>query len=87
MTKLVQFIEFLRQRLKTVVIVCGVLLALLVVLDAIPALVDKEHAHTSWEKIPGFWALFGFAGSVIIILASKAFGHAGAMKREDYYDE
>ena len=87
MTKLVQFIEFLRQRLKTVVVVCGVLLALLVIVDAIPFLVDKEHAHTSLEKIPGFWALFGFAGCVIIILASKAFGHAGILKREDYYDE
>jgi hypothetical protein len=49
--------------------------------------VDKEHAHTAVEKLPGFWAVFGFLGCVVLILASKAFGHAGIMKREDYYDE
>ena len=86
--KLVQLIEFLRKRLRAVVILCLIALALLVVLDAIPGLVDKEHhAHTSVERFPAFWAAFGFIGCVIIILASKAFGHAGIMKREDYYDE
>ena len=86
--KIVQFIEFLRSRLKTVVRVCLVLLGLLVVASAIPGVVDTEHAHTWGEKhIPGFWAAFGFVGCVLIILLSKAFGHAGIMTREDYYDE
>jgi hypothetical protein len=85
--KLVQFIEFLRRHLKTVVRLCFVALALLVVLDAFPGLVDKEHAHTEAEHWPGFWAVFGFVGCVGIILLSKAFGHAGIMTREDYYDE
>jgi hypothetical protein len=83
--KLVQFIEFLRQRLKTVVYVGLGVLTLLVLLDAI--FVDKEHAHTSAEKFPAFWAVFGFIGCVIIILVSKWFGHCGIMKKEDYYDE
>lgn len=65
----------------------GVLLGVLVVVDAIPWLVHKEHAHTAAERFPGFWAVFGFLGCVVLILASKAFGHAGIMKREDYYDE
>jgi hypothetical protein len=85
--KLVRHIDFLRNRLKTVVIVCAVGLALLVLIDAIPALVDKHHAHTAVEKFPGFWAIFGFIGCVVIILVSKAFGKAGIMKKEDYYDE
>ena len=84
--KLVVLIEYLRDRLMTVVRVCLVLLALLVLLDAIPGLVDKEHAHTRAEHWPGFWAVFGFVGCVVLILASKAFGHAGIMQREDYYD-
>ena len=85
--KLVSLIAYLRARLKRVVGICLGLLVLLVVLDALPGLVDKEHAHTAAEHFPGFWAAFGFLGCVLLILASKAFGHAGIMKREDYYDE
>ena len=84
---LIRVIDFLRDRLKTVIIACCALLVLLVVIDAIPLLVDKHHAHTSAEKFPLFWAVFGFVACVLIIVGSKAFGHAGIMKREDYYDE
>ena len=83
--KLVQLIEFLRNRLKTVVRICFGLLALLILVDAL--LVDKEHAHTRIEHLPAFWSVFGFLGCVVIIIASKWFGHAGIMTREDYYDE
>lgn len=83
--KLVQLIEFLRNRLKTVVRVCFGLLALLIVVDAL--LVDKEHAHTRLEHLPAFWSIFGFVGCVVIIIGSKWFGHAGIMTREGYYDE
>jgi short subunit fatty acids transporter len=85
--KLVQLIEFLRSRLKTVVRICLVLLAALVVIDALPFLVDKEHAHTRAEHLPGFWSVFGFLACMAIIFLSKWYGHAGIMKREDYYDE
>jgi uncharacterized membrane protein len=85
--KLAQFIEFLRTRLKTLVWICYGVLALVVLLDAIPAIVDKEHAHTGIEHVPGFWAAFGFVACVLIIIVSKWFGHAGIMTREDYYDE
>lgn len=84
---LVRLIDFLRQRLKRVIAVSLVAIALLVVIDAIPAFVDKHHAHTKLEHIPGFWAVFGFVACVLIVIASKAFGKAGIMKREDYYDE
>jgi hypothetical protein len=83
--KLVQIIEFLRRRLKTVIWVCVGVLAALVAGDII--LVNKEPAHTALEKIPFFWAVFGFLGCAVIILVSKWFGHSGIMKREDYYDE
>ena len=85
--KLVQLIEFLRQRLPAVVRIGYALLALLVVIDALPFLVDKEHAHTTAEHLPGFWSVFGFVACTLIIFLSKWFGHAGIMKREDYYDE
>jgi hypothetical protein len=85
--KLVRLIEFLRDRLKLLVRLSYGVLALLIVIDAIPALVDKEHAHTKIELLPGFWSVFGFLACVVIIIASKWFGHAGIMKKEDYYDE
>ena len=85
---LVRLIEFLRARLKTVVRVCYVVLGLLVVADALPFLVAKEHhTHTAAERLPGFWAVFGFVACTLIIFLSKWYGHAGIMKREDYYDE
>jgi hypothetical protein len=87
--RLLRFIEFLRRHLKTVVRLCLVLLAALVVIDAIPALVDKHDKVHTWAEahLPGFWSLFGVVGCVLLILLSKAFGRAGIMQREDYYDE
>jgi hypothetical protein len=85
--KLVRLIEFLRNRLKTVIYISLAALLALVLLDAIPGLVDKEHAHTRWEHFPAFWAVFGFVGCVVIVLVSKWYGHRGIMTREDYYDE
>ena len=85
--KLVQFIEFLRKRLKAVVWICYAVLAVLVVMDALPFLVDKAHAHTKAEHLPGFWSVFGFVACTLIIFLSKWFGHAGIMQREEYYDE
>jgi hypothetical protein len=84
---LVRLIDFLRDRLKTVIKAGVGLLVALVIIDAIPLFVDKHDAHTPAEKFPLFWAVFGFVACVLIIIASKAFGHAGIMKREDYYDE
>jgi hypothetical protein len=83
---LVKLIEFLRQRLKTVITVCYAVLALLVVLDAIPGIINKEGAHTGPEHWPAFWSAFGFVACVLIIILSKWFGHAGIMVREDYYE-
>lgn len=85
--KLIAVITFLRNRLRAVIRVCLAVLALLVVLDALPFLVDKEHAHTGAEKLPAFWAVFGFIGCVVLIIVSKWFGKLGIMQREDYYDE
>lgn len=82
---LVKLIEFLRNRLKTVVWICAGALLLLIVCDVF--LVDKEHAHTAWERVPLFWAGFGFVGCALIIIVSKWYGHAGITTREDYYDE
>lgn len=85
--KLVALIDWLRRHLRIVVRIGLLLLLVLVVLDAVPALVDKHHAHTKAEHVPGFWAAFGFIGCVIIFFCSKGYGHTGISTREDYYDE
>jgi hypothetical protein len=85
--KLLNLIEFLRRHRTKVVNICLALLVLLVLADAVPALVDKQHAHTKIEHIPGFWSAFGFVACILIVFVSKWFGHAGIMQREDYYDE
>jgi hypothetical protein len=85
--KLLRLIEYLQKHLKGVIRLSLAALALLVALDAIPGLVNKEHAHTAVEHFPAFWSAFGFVACVLIIIVSKAFGHAGIMQREDYYDE
>ena len=82
---IVNIIEFFRARIKATIRVCLVVLAALVVWDAL--FVSKEHVHTFVERIPGFWAVFGFVACVVIIIVSKWFGHLGIMTREDYYDD
>ena len=84
---LVRLIDFLRNNLKTVVYVSYGILALLVVLDLFPAIVDKHHAHTQAEHVPGFWAAFGLFGCLATFVFSKTYGRLGISAREDYYDE
>ncbi|MBK8857555.1 MAG: hypothetical protein IPN11_07665 [Opitutaceae bacterium] len=79
---LLRLIEFLR-RASARGGSCGVL-ALVALIDVF---VDKHHAHTKAEHLPAFWSVFGFVACVLIVLLSKAFGKAGIMTREDYYDE
>jgi len=82
---ILNFIEFLRARMKMVIRSSYVVLALLVVYDWF--FVDKHSAHTAPEHWFGFWAVFGFVACVLIIFVSKWYGHLGIMTREDYYDE
>lgn len=80
---IVNIIDYLRDRQKTLIRWCYVILALLVISNVF---VDKSKAHIWLETIPGFWSLFGFIACVLIIILSKWFGSLGIMTREDYYD-
>ena len=82
---LLKLIQFLRDRLKTVILVGIAVLVLLALADIF--LLNNDEAHTPVEHIPAFWSIFGFAACVVIILASKWFGHLGIMTREDYYED
>ncbi|MEN8190952.1 MAG: hypothetical protein ABFS19_13990, partial [Thermodesulfobacteriota bacterium] len=76
--------DFLKDRLKLVIIGCYIVIALVVVWSLT---VDTSHAHTWAEKaIPGFWALFGIGSCALIIFVARLISRAGIMTREDYYD-
>lgn len=62
-------------------------LALLTVISIAGQLIGAHESGGWWERVPGFWAAFGFVGCVVIIVASKAVGKFGVQRREDYYDE
>jgi hypothetical protein len=99
--KLVQLIEYLRRRLKAVIWCCYGVLGLLVVLDVARYFAAHGHAEAAEEPVagfwgalygaaeswPAFWSVFGFIACTLIIFLSKWYGHAGIMKREEYYDE
>ena len=57
--------------------VCGVLLALDLVLH--------RHVVHAWEKLPGFYALFGFVACVVLVLAATQMRKV-VMRKEDFYD-
>jgi len=50
-------------------------------------LVPGHEAHHPWDKIPGFYALFGFVTCVLMIFLSKILGQFWLKKSEDYYDK
>lgn len=77
-------IEYLRARLKTVVIVCFVLLGLIA---GSSLLVDSSHAHTWAEQhLPFFWSFFGFGAAAAIIGFARWFGGSGIQAPTDFYD-
>lgn len=39
-----------------------------------------------WNRIPGFFALFGFFGCLLIAVFAKLLGRFLLQKKEDYYD-
>lgn len=49
--------------------------------------VDFDHAHLPWHRVPGFDIIFGFAGSVALIMASKALGKHFLQRPEHYYEQ
>ena len=84
---LARLIDFLRDHLQIVVRTGLAVLVVLVVLDAIPAVVDKAHAHTAMEHIPAFWTVFGLLGCLLLVVLAKTLGRLGISTREDYYDD
>ena len=48
--------------------------------------VVHRHIGFGWEKIPAFYAVYGFAACVLLVLIAKKIRNV-VMRKEDYYDE
>ena len=59
-------------------LLCG----LLVIAD----FVLHRHIGLAWEKIPAFYAIYGFVACVVLVLIAKQMRKV-VMRKEDYYDE
>ena len=80
---LTRILTSLRARSGTLFKVGVGLLVLLVVLDALPFVVDKSKAHTAAERLPGFWAIFGFVGTLCLVFLAKTLGALGLQQPEE----
>ena len=58
--------------------ICG----LLVIADFIV----HRHIGLDWERIPAFYALYGFVACVLLVVLAKQVRKL-VMRKEDYYDE
>ncbi len=74
--------DFLRNRLKGLKIFLYALMGLAIVFDF---LVPRYEAHFFGDRIPGFWAVFGFVGCIVLIRVSKGLAHTILGRREDFY--
>lgn len=81
---IVQFIDYLRNRLQAVTYFFFLGIVAIVIWSVT---VDLHHAHTWAEKhIPVFWGIFGILSAIAIIFFSRWLGRAGIEAKEDYYD-
>ena len=55
---------------------------LLVVADFI----FHRHIGLPWEKIPAFYAIYGFVACVVLVVIAKEMRKV-LMRKDDYYDE
>ena len=59
-------------------------LALLVALNLF---ITPHDPHFGLDKFPGFWALFGLLGAVILAKGAKGAAHTFLGKDEDFYEK
>lgn len=48
--------------------------------------IAHRHIGFDWEKIPAFYALYGFVACVLLVVVAKRMRNV-LMRKEDYYDD
>ena len=66
-----------------VVIIILIAAVCLIVESVLPAGPGAAHG---WNRIPGFFILFGSAGAILLVVGAKLVGMLIVEKDEDYYD-
>ena len=56
------------------------------ILLAVADFVLHRHIGFDWEKIPAFYAIYGFVACVLLVLIAKRMRKV-VMRKEDYYDD
>ncbi len=69
------------ENVKLILRVFYALSALLVLVDFI----YHRHMEHPWEKIPAFYAIYGFVACVVLVLIATQMRKV-VMRKEDYYD-
>ncbi|HDQ39668.1 MAG TPA: hypothetical protein ENN39_01365 [Desulfonatronum sp.] len=62
-----------------------IILAVITAVSLIAQYSTGEHHHW-WDLIPGFYAIYGFVGCILIVKISKWYGKKIVFRGEDYYD-
>jgi len=83
--KLEQYFEDANWLKKAKIVFC-ILLALLMIADF---LIPKDHGHAvlPGESLPGFYAVFGFVATLLIVIVSKLLGFLFISKKEGFYHD
>jgi len=76
------FLETLVARRRALRRIALAAMALLVATDLV---VPSDYERFWWESVGGFGALYGLVSCVLIIVVSKALGHALLYRPEEYY--
>lgn len=61
--------------------------AALALLAALNLVIHPHEPHFGLDAYPGFWALFGLLGAVLLGRFAKGLAHTVLGREESYYDE
>jgi hypothetical protein len=65
----------------------NLMFASLTLLVALNLFITPHDPHFGLDKFPGFWALFGLLGAVILAKGAKGAAHSFLGKDEDFYEK
>jgi len=65
----------------------NLMFASLTLLVALNLFITPHDPHFGLDKFPGFWALFGLLGAVILAKGAKGAAHTFLGKDEDFYEK
>jgi len=64
----------------------GLIVIFLLIVTVIIDVLTNKKVHSNLEKIPAFYAFFGFISAFLIILVTYLMKKTGLKKEESYYD-